>query len=417
MTMEHAYIALFSIASAVAIAVSRTRVPYTVALVVVGLAVGSLHIIAPPRLTKDLLFSVFLPGLIFEAAYNIHAAELRRGWRAVATLAGPGVIVAIVIAGFTSSWALRVIGLRPEFTWRDGLVFAALVSATDPVAVVSLFRKLGLDARLTTLVEAESLFNDGTSIVALTLILAFVSGESTSIAGLIARFVLVICGGAIIGTAVAYAIVRVTRHVDDPMIEITLTTIAAYGSFVLAEDVHASGVIATVAAGLMLGTTARETAFAPQTRAAADAFWQYVAFALNSVVFLLIGFEVRPPALLRTAGVVAVAFVVVMLARVIVVYGTTGLLHRTSERLSPAWSALIAWGGLRGALAMVLALALPPGFPERTLLIDMTFGVVVISLLVQGLTIPTVATRLLGPQTPEGSPAIRDAGRQSAPEH
>src|SRR4051812_26391148 len=122
MTMEHAYIALFSIASAVAIAVSRTRVPYTVALVVVGLAVGSLHIIAPPRLTKDLLFSVFLPGLFFEAAYNIHAAELRRGWRAVATLAGPGVIVAIVIAGFTSSWALRVIGLRPEFTWRDGLV-------------------------------------------------------------------------------------------------------------------------------------------------------------------------------------------------------------------------------------------------------------------------------------------------------
>ncbi|HEX4681185.1 MAG TPA: sodium:proton antiporter [Gemmatimonadaceae bacterium] len=412
MTAEHSFIVLFSIASAVAIAVSRTRVPYTVALVVVGLGVGALHIIEPPRLTKELLFSLFLPGLIFEAAYNIHAAELRRSWRAVATLAGPGVIVSIVVAGFASSWALRVTGLSPEFAWRDGLVFAALVSATDPVAVVGLFRKLGLDVRLTTLVEAESLFNDGTSIVALTLILAFVGGEASSVAGLAARFVLVVCGGAAIGTAMAYVIVRVTRHIDDPMIEITLTTIAAYGSFALAEDLHASGVIATVAAGLMLGTTARESAFTPQTRVAADAFWQYVAFALNSVVFLLIGFEVQPATLLRTAGVVAVGFVVVMLARVIVVYGTTGLLRRTSERLSPAWSALIAWGGLRGALAMVLALALPAGFRQRALLIDMTFGVVVASLLVQGLTIPFLATRLVGPpdQVAFATPAGEERG-------
>ena len=396
MTVEHVVIVLFSIASAVAIAVSRTRVPYTVALVVVGLVVGSLHVVQPPHLTKELLFSVFLPGLIFEAAYNIHAAELRRSWRAVSTLAGPGVIVSIVVAGFASAWALRLTGLEPGFTWRDGLVFAALVSATDPVAVVSLFRKLGLDARLTTLVEAESLFNDGTSIVALTLILTFVGGQSSGILGLVGQFVLVVCGGAAIGAALAYAIVRLTRHIDDPMIEITLTTIAAYGSFVVAEDVHASGVIATVAAGLVLGTTARESTFGPATRAAADAFWQYIAFALNSMVFLLIGFEVRPAALAQTAGVVGIAFAVVLLARAIVVYGTSGMLRRTSERLSPAWSALIAWGGLRGALAMVLALALPPEFPQRALLIDMTFGVVIASLLVQGLTMPVVADRLRG---------------------
>ena len=396
MTSEHAFIVLFSIASAVAIAVSRTRVPYTVALVVVGLLVGSLHLLEPPRLTKELLFSIFLPGLIFEAAYNIHADELRRSWRAVSTLAGPGVIASILFAGFASAWALRLTGLVPGFTWRDGLVFAALVSATDPVAVVSLFRKLGLDARLTTLVEAESLFNDGTSIVALTLLLSFVSGQASSISELVGRFVLVVCGGAAIGAAIAYVIARITRHINDPMIEITLTTIAAYGSFVFAEDVHTSGVIATVAAGLVLGTAARESAFRPQTREAADAFWQYIAFALNSMVFLLIGFEVRPLALARTAGVVGVAFAVVLLARAIVVYGTAGLLRGTSERLSSAWSALIAWGGLRGALAMVLALALPPDFPRRALLIDMTFGVVIASLLVQGLTIPFIAGRLPG---------------------
>jgi len=199
---------------------------------------------------------------------------------------------------------------------------------------------------------------------------------------------------------VSYVIVRVTRHIDDPMIEITLTTIAAYASFVLAEDIHASGVIATVAAGLVLGTAARETAFAPQTRAAADAFWQYVAFALNSVVFLLIGFEVQPMTVVRTAGVVGIAFFVVILTRIIVVFGMTALLRGTTERLTMGWTSLIAWGGLRGALAMVLALALPPEFPERALLIDMTFGVVVASLLIQGLTIPLIARRFLQSRRP-----------------
>lgn len=395
MPVEHAFVILFAIATAVAIAVSRTRVPYTVALVLVGLAVGSLHVIEPPHLTKGLLFSLFLPGLIFEGAYNMHALELRHSWRSVTALAAPGVIVSIVLAGFGSTWALHAMGLAPDFTWRDGLVFAAIVSATDPIAVVSVFRKLRLDSRLTTLVDAESLFNDGTAIVALTLILAFVSGQSTSLVGLIIQFVVVVVAGAVIGSAIAYAVMRVTKHVDDPMIEIALTTIAAYGSFALAESMHASGVIATVAAGLMLGTTGRETAFAPQTRAAADAFWAYVAFALNSIVFLLIGFEVRPMALARVGAIIAIAFVVLILARVIIVYGTAALVRRTSERLRSGWPALIVWGGLRGALAMVLALALPATIAQRTLLIDMTFGVVVASLLLQGLTIPFAAGRLL----------------------
>lgn len=393
--MEHTFIALFSIATVVAIATSRTRVPYTVALVVVGLLVGSLNVVEPPQLTKELLFALFLPGLIFEAAYNIHVRELREGWRTVSALAGPGVIVAIGVTGLLTAWILNATGLQPDFTWKEGLVFAALVSATDPIAVVSLFRKLGVPARLTTLVEAESLFNDGTSIVALTLILAFVGGEATSIGQLAFRFLLVVAGGAAIGGAIAYVIVRVTRRVNDPMIEITLTTIAAYGSFVLAEDLHLSGVIATVVAGLMLGTATRESAFSPETRVTADAFWQYIAFALNSIVFLLIGFEVRPTALVGSVAIIAVAFVVVVLARLGVVISVASLLHRTSERIPRAWVVLVTWGGLRGALAMVLALALPSDFPQRVLLIDMTFGVVIVSLLLQGLTIPSLTDRLM----------------------
>src|SRR5689334_2744628 len=136
--MEYTFIALFSIATVVAIAVGRTRVPYTVALVVVGLVVGSFNLVSPPHLTKDLLFAVFLPGLIFEAAYNIHITELRRGWRMVTALAGPGLIIAILVTGFATTWLFQLFGLERSFTRRDGLVFAALLSATDPIAVVSL---------------------------------------------------------------------------------------------------------------------------------------------------------------------------------------------------------------------------------------------------------------------------------------
>jgi CPA1 family monovalent cation:H+ antiporter len=183
------------------------------------------------------------------------------------------------------------------------------------------------------------------------------------------------------------------------MIEITLTTIAAYGSFVAAESLHLSGVIATVVAGLILGTAGRESAFSEETRLTADAFWQYIAFALNSLVFLLIGFETRPAALLSSAAVISIAFVVVVAARLLVVAVSALLLRNTHERISSKWTLLITWGGLRGALAMVLALSLPPDMPNRLLLIDMTFGVVVVSLLLQGLTIPWLTQRLAPPAT------------------
>ena len=209
------------------------------------------------------------------------------------------------------------------------------------------------------------------------------------------QFALVVCGGAAIGGVIAYLIVRVTERVNDPMIEITLTTIAAYGSFVLAEDLHLSGVIATVVAGLVLGAATREKAFSAETRVTADAFWQYIAFALNSIVFLLIGFEVRPAALLASAAIIAIAFVMSLFARFGVSSPVAAMLRRTSERLPRSWIVLVTWGGLRGALAMVLALALPTDFPQRALLIDMTFGVVIVSLLLQGLTIPMLTDLLV----------------------
>jgi CPA1 family monovalent cation:H+ antiporter len=205
---------------------------------------------------------------------------------------------------------------------------------------------------------------------------------------------MVIGGGAAIGLALAFVISHVTKRLDDPMIEITLTTIAAYGSFVAAERLHLSGVIATVAAGLLLGSYGREIGMSTSTRGSVDVFWEYVAFALNSIVFLLIGFEVRPVQLLATAGPIGIAFVSVVAARLVVVFVVRGAFALTTERISAKTALILTWGGLRGALSMVLALALPSDFPNRALLIDMTFGVVLISLLLQGLTMQTVVTRL-----------------------
>jgi CPA1 family monovalent cation:H+ antiporter len=384
--VESTFILLFSIASLVAFAVRRTRIPYTVALVVVGLAAGQLQLVSPPALTKELLFALFLPGLVFEAAYNIHVTELRSSWRAITALAVPGVIVSIALVAVAMLVAFRLIGFPHALDWRTSVVFAAIVAATDPIAVVALFRQLGVPARLTTLVEAESLFNDGTSIVVLSLVLAFVSGTGSSLSALSLQFLLVIGGGAIVGIALAFGIARMAKRLDDAMLEIQLTTIAAYGSFVVAERLHLSGVIATVAAGLVLGTYGREISMSPTTRLSVDTFWQYIAFALNSIVFLLIGFSVRPAILLASAGAIVTAFVVVAVARGGVVFSVMLAASRTSERFSAGWATVISWGGLRGALSMVLALALPADFPDRAFLIDLTFGVVVLSIVVQGTT-------------------------------
>ncbi len=404
--MESTFVILFSIASLVAIAVRRTRVPYTVALVVVGLIVSALHVVEAPHLTKELLFALFLPGLVFEAAYNIHISELRASWKTIGTLAVPGVIAAIALTGAIITGVFHVLHLAPDLSWRYTMVFAALVAATDPIAVVSLFRRLGVPARLTTMIEAESLFNDGTSIVVLSLVLAYVTGTSSSIAALSLQFLAVIGGGALVGMGFGFAIARITRHLDDPMIEIALTTIAAYGSFVFAEHFHLSGVIATVSAGLLLGTYGREIAMSSETRTSVDAFWEYVAFALNSIVFLLIGFEVNPSDLLATALPIVVAFICVVLSRLAVVFTVRAAYSSTRERISHGWAAVLTWGGLRGALSMVLALALPLDFPNRTLLIDMTFGVVLISLLLQGLTMQSVVARLTAPPTKRSDAAI-----------
>jgi CPA1 family monovalent cation:H+ antiporter len=286
------------------------------------------------------------------------------------------------------------------FELSHGLVFAALIAATDPIAVVALFKSLGAPKRLAILVEGESLLNDGTAVVLFTLVLAFVEGKGVGAAQATLGFVKVVGMGLLIGAAIGFTVSKIIQKVDDPMIEITLTTIAAYGSFMAAEQFHYSGVIATVVAGMLCGNYAATTGMSPSTRIAVESFWEYLAFALNSCVFLLIGFQVHVESMLASWKAILVAWASVTFARALVIYAVGALLRKTKEKIPWSWMAVLTWGGLRGGLSMVLVLALAQTFPHRELLINMTFGVVILSILVQGLTMAPLlrAFGIIGPK-------------------
>lgn len=393
MRIESVVVLLFVVATGVAIVARRLRVPYTVALVATGLLLGVLHALEPPPLTRELLFTVFLPGLIFEAAFHLDLTVFRRSTAAILTLALPGVLAGILVTAVILVPVANLLTLAQALTWRHALVFGALIAATDPIAVVGLFRSLGAPRRLVTLLEAESLLNDGTSIVFFGLVLGYVTGNSVSASGVVGQFATVVGLGAGTGFLIGLAISKVIQRIDDPMIEITLTTIAAYGAFIGAEQLQGSGVIATVVAGTVCSYGAR-TGMAPTTRVAVETFWEYIAFALNSIVFLLIGFEVKIADLLASWQLILAAYAAVLAGRAAVVFAVSGLLRRTPGRIPPSWSVVLSWGGLRGALSMVLALSLPPGFPNRDVLVATTFGVVVVSILAQGLTMAPLLRRL-----------------------
>ncbi len=393
--LESGFILLFVAASAVAILARRLHLPYTVALVVTGLLLGAVHAFHPPELTKDMLFAVVLPGLLFEAGFHLDVHDLRRDLWAIVALAVPGVVAAIGLTALILVLVARTLVFGAAFGWSYALVFGAVVAATDPIAVVGLFRTIGAPRRLSVLLEGESLFNDGTAIVFFTLILAAVTGAAPAGAGSIVRsFLMIVGGGALVGTVIGLVISEVVRRVDDPMIEITLTTIAAYGAFVAAEGLNFSGVIATVAAGMLCGNYAARTGMSPSTRVSAETFWEYIAFALNSIVFLLIGFRVHMGDLLQAWLPIIAAYLAVTLGRAVIVLAVSGMLRPTRSRLPGPWSAVLTWGGVRGGLSMVLALALPASLPHRDFLVTTTFGVVILSILVQGLTMAPLLRRL-----------------------
>lgn len=415
-------IALFLfIAAATEPVIKRLRFPHSVFLLFAGTALGLLvnwltdqveggwiaevsGYVSGYRLSAEAIFFIFLPTLIFEAAYKIDARLLFKNLLPILLLAIPALLVSTFIVGF----ALHYLAGMELLV---GLLFGALISATDPVAVVAIFKELGAPKRLALLVEGESLFNDGTAIVIFGIILSlFTSAESASWADNFlsgsGQFLVVFLGGVSTGFVLAYAVSWILGHIHmNPPVEILLTTILAYLSFVVADHVfHVSGVMSTVAAGVFLGRYGR-TKISPGVHEFMHHFWETMAFAANSILFLSIGLLL--PQVFQASSFatylwpLVIAVIAINIARAFSTFTLIPTLHMTRfvEKISRAYQVVMWWGGgLRGAIAVALALTLAGSqltSQDQAGIIFLTFGVVLFTLVANALSIQPII-RLFG---------------------
>ena len=385
LTIERVEILLL-IAAIVAMLARRLHVPYSVGLVFAGVALALLPFSPNIVLTKQLVFTAFLPPLIFEAAFQLRWRELRRDLPVILTLATVGVVL---------SAAATAIGMHylAQWTWINAIVFGALIAATDPVSVIATFKDARVHGRIRLLVEAESLFNDATAAVAFTIALIFASGQSVGVLGVSKTLVIMIAGSIVCGAVVAAVVLLLTGATDDHLVEITFTTVAAFGSFLLAEHFHLSGVLATLTAGLIIGNVGHLT-IAVETRAAVEEFWEYAAFVANSLIFLLIGMRLANQDYGFVLLPALMAVLIVTCGRALAIYPLSLLFARSKLRIKSQHQHILFWGGLRGALALALALGLPPEMPGREAIITVAFAVVAFSIFVQGMTIKPLMRRL-----------------------
>jgi len=390
--------ALLLVACLIAMLSRRLGLPYIVGLVVAGFLIALLPNSPQVPLSRDLVFNILLPPLVFEAALQLEWKRFRAELPLTLTLAFFGVAIAatVVAAGMHA-----LVG----WSWIGAALFGVLIAATDPVSVIASFREMGAQPRVSMVVESESLLNDGVAAVGFAVVSAIAAGASPSASGVIPAFLWTLGGGLAIGLATSAAILLVAGRTDDPLVEITLTTIAAYGSFLVAEHFHASGIISALAAGLMIGSAG--TRFLSRSgRDRVHWAWEYFAFLANSLVFILIGMNVASQPLRLLGPTVAIAIILVLAGRGLSVYPLSVLFRWSRWRLKPSFQHTLFWGGLRGALALALALAVPATVPERDAIILTSFVVVAFSILVQGLTMPWLIKKLeLGRKRPVAAAA------------
>jgi len=401
---ELSVVVLLATAAAMAIIVKRIKVPYTVALVLVGLVFAFFPNFVDLNFSADLILGLLIPPLLFEATLHLPWAKLKADLVPILMFAIGGTMLGTFAVGWII-WAL--VGVP----WLAAVAFGALISATDPVAVIAFFKSLGVTKRLSVLVEGESLFNDAIAFVAFTLAVdAAAPGSSFGLGSAIGDFLIVGGGGLAVGITLGWFVSQVVlARVDDALIETTTSLALAYGSFLVAEefglifgidDLHFSGILAVVASGLMVGNIGlRNTS--PTTRITLEYFWEVLTFLVNSLVFLVIGLKIN----LRDIDIsenilnVAIAIGAILLTRFVIVYGF-GAIHaklQPSRRVPMAFRHVMYWGGLRGAISLALALLLEESdFSDEVVntVLVMTFGVVLFTLLVQGTTISGLIARL-----------------------
>ncbi len=381
---------LLLIACLVAIVCRRLGQPFTIGLVLAGIGLSISGYKSGITLTPELVFSVLLPPLVFEAALHLGWGQFRREGALVLSLAFGGTLLSAGVVAGGMHWLAG-------WGWPASLLFGSLIAATDPVSVIAMMKEQHADKRLRFLMEAESLINDGAAAVLFALVAAWVAGSATSPAGIAMTLVSTVGGGVALGLAVAGGLLLIAGRSDDHLVETTLTVLAAYGSFMLAEDLHVSGVLATLSAGMLIGNRGQRRALSEVGGRAIIRFWEFAAFLANSVVFLLIGSReaAQPIAAFWLPAVIGT--VTVLAGRAAAIYPITPFFARTRMATDKLTRHILFWGGLRGAMALALALGAPESLPEHDALVSVAFAVVAFSIFVQGLTMPLLLRKSATP--------------------
>jgi monovalent cation:H+ antiporter, CPA1 family len=394
--MEIQLVEILAIAMVVAIVARQVRLPYTVGLVIVGAALSVSKINVGAVLTRDFIFDVILPPLLFEAAIALPWKDLRADLVPVVVLSALGTVVSVAVVAAGMVFLLH-------WPRSSALIFGALIAATDPVAVIAMFKDNGVAGRLRLLVESESLFNDGVAALLFTLAVTWAqvsNGKPQTLVDLMSTMGLTVAGGIAVGLVCGGAAIALAGRTSEHLVEAALTTVVAYGSLLLAENLHASGVFATVTAGLVMGNLSILRAddrniLSLKGREFVVGVWEFAAFLANSLIFPLIGISVAsiPFETMWTMPILAVIGIV-LLSRGVAVYPLCLLFMHSSRLISMAEQHVLWWGGLRGALALALALSVPHTVPLRDAIVVATFGVVAFSIVIQGLTMPLLLRRL-----------------------
>jgi len=369
----------------VAMLTRRLGIPASSGLVVAGLGLALLPGTINIPLTKDLIFDAFLPPLVFEAALYINWSELRKDSSVIVTLATVGVLLT---AGVTAVGMHYLV----KWSWEAAGLFGILVAATDPVSVIATFKEAGVRSRLRLLLEAESLFNDGVAAVTFSAAIVWILGEKVTTFDVARTLLTSIFGGIFCGAVITSAILLLAGRTKDHLTEITLTTVAAYGSFLLAQRLQLSGVLASLTAGLIVGNAGFLRSIS--SRQAVESFWEYAAFVANSFIFVLIGIRIVQEHFANVASVIPAAIAITMLGRAAAIYACCALFARSTARVQSRHQHMLFWGGLRGTLALALALGLPSQLDYREEIIATVFGIVIFSIFVQGLAMTSLLRRL-----------------------
>ena len=391
MTPEQRFLLLLilvgGLATVLGLVSKRARMlPYPVVLALAGVLVGLLPGTPLPHIGAGILLLAFVPGLIFEAALTLDLAELRRRLLPVGLLVTVGVALTVLLIGTLTHLLLG-------FRWADGMLIGAILAATDPIAVVTLLRRIKAPGGLAALLEGESLLNDGTGVAAFTAVLGTIVAGSPSVTDAGIRFLELTVGGTLIGLAAGFLGLALLRFAEDAPLEILATLVIAYGSYLAADIVHASGIVAVVVAGIVVARYGASIGklHGPQLLG----FWNLLAFVLNAMLFILVGAALPASTLLPVAGLVVATFVIMVVTRAVPVYGLLAMAALRPPPIPWSWRHVTFWSGLRGALSVALALSVAgmAGVDSRVAVV--AYGVVLLSLVVQGGLIAPV-TRFVG---------------------